>query len=234
YLWYLTQDTISHFVHLNGQGQILWQKEFARSGRFHSPFPPGKPAMAVAPDGHIFIPRDDFQKIFKLNGQGQILWQTQVSTRASQAAQIIAYDLFTDSVGGCIVVWDEITNDYVGLRGQRVDRYGNLGGSTPVQDFPPTTTILRKLQLDNVTPNPFTQTVEIHFAVPRHESISLKVYDLLGKEVSTLKNDTLVPGNYSVFWDGRSNGGQTLSSGLYFIVLRSNRELATKKLMFIK
>jgi len=233
YLWYMSQDTVSHFVYLGGQGQILWQKDFLPSGRFFGPFPPEKPPMTVSPDGSLFVIRDDFQRIFKITEGRQILWQTQISTRVSQAFANDGYDLLADSAGSCIVVWQEITNDYVGLRGQRVDRYGNLGGSTPVQDFAQIT-IPHKLQLENVMPNPFTQSVAIHFAVPRNESISLKVYDLLGKEVSTLKNDTLAPGSYSLIWEGRSDDGKALASGLYFIILRNDQELVTRKLMFLK
>ncbi|MCX6168237.1 MAG: Ig-like domain-containing protein [Ignavibacteriales bacterium] len=86
-------------------------------------------------------------------------------------------------------------------------------------------------------PNPFNPTTTITFAVPyletsRGESlqhVSLKVYDMLGREVATLVNEIKQPGTYEVKFDGSG-----LASGVYFYRLHSDSFTDTKKFVLIK
>ena len=59
--------------------------------------------------------------------------------------------------------------------------------------------------------------------------VTLKVYDVLGREVATLLNETKQPGNYEVKFDGAN-----LPSGIYFYTLRAGDFLQTKKLILLK
>ena len=59
--------------------------------------------------------------------------------------------------------------------------------------------------------------------------VSLKVYDLLGKEIVTLVNEKLSPGKYKVVFDGSG-----LSSGVYFYMLTAGEFKDTKRMMLIK
>ncbi|MHB8930531.1 MAG: T9SS type A sorting domain-containing protein [Melioribacteraceae bacterium] len=85
-------------------------------------------------------------------------------------------------------------------------------------------------------PNPFNPTTTIKYSIPvetRHASslqhITLKVYDILGKEVATLVNEEKAPGNYEVKFDGAN-----LSSGVYFYRLQSGSFTQTKKFVLMK
>ena len=78
-------------------------------------------------------------------------------------------------------------------------------------------------------PNPFNPSTEIRFSITRSGSTTLKVYDLMGREVSTLVNETLVPGAYSVKFDATN-----LSSGTYLYVLTSGGMRLTNKMMLLK
>jgi hypothetical protein len=78
-------------------------------------------------------------------------------------------------------------------------------------------------------PNPFNPSTEIRFTITRSGSTTLKVYDLMGREVSTLVNETLVPGAYSVKFDA-----SRLSSGTYVYVLTSGGMRLTNKMMLLK
>jgi hypothetical protein len=78
-------------------------------------------------------------------------------------------------------------------------------------------------------PNPFNPTTRISYQIPVHSSVSLKVFDLLGRETAVLVNEFKQAGNYEVeFHAGH------LSSGVYFYQLRAGEFSEIKKLMIQK
>jgi len=64
-------------------------------------------------------------------------------------------------------------------------------------------------------PNPFNPSTAIRFQIADFGYVDLKVFDVLGREVKTLVNETFLPGSYEVIWDGKDNLGQQVSSGIY-------------------
>lgn len=78
-------------------------------------------------------------------------------------------------------------------------------------------------------PNPFNPTTTIEFGIPKQEFVSLKVYDLLGREVSTLVSENLQQGVYKYTFQTAG-----LSSGMYFYVLNSGSFKQTKQMVLIK
>ena len=83
-------------------------------------------------------------------------------------------------------------------------------------------------------PNPFNPTTKIRFDIPRWRgeggwTTTLKVYDIMGREVQTLVNETLQPGTYEASFDGSK-----LTSGIYFYQLTSGSYKETKKLLLLK
>ena len=82
-------------------------------------------------------------------------------------------------------------------------------------------------------PNPFNPTTNIRFRISDRGFISLKVYDILGKEVTTLINEELSAGDYEVELNA-SSGIRDLVSGIYFYQLRAGSFVETKKMMYLK
>jgi subtilisin family serine protease len=78
-------------------------------------------------------------------------------------------------------------------------------------------------------PNPFNPATHIVFGVPHGEHVSLKIYDVQGREVATLVNEVKVPGIYGVVWDASK-----FSSGVYFYRLSGATFSATKKLLLVR
>lgn len=78
-------------------------------------------------------------------------------------------------------------------------------------------------------PNPFNPTTTIRFEVPKREFISLKIFDILGREVAVLVNEELKPGNHEVNWEAMA-----YSSGIYFYCLTGLEYSETKKMLLIK
>jgi endo-1,4-beta-xylanase len=86
-----------------------------------------------------------------------------------------------------------------------------------------------QFQLEQNFPNPFNPTTTIHYSISKTSPVSLKVYDMLGREVQTLVNTMQSPGQYTV-----TLNAQTLGSGVYFYRLNAGNFTETKKLMLVK
>jgi hypothetical protein len=78
-------------------------------------------------------------------------------------------------------------------------------------------------------PNPFNPTTKISYALPKSGLVTLKVYDILGKEVATLVNEVKNAGNYSVDFSASN-----FTSGVYFYKIETNGFSDIKKMMLIK
>jgi mannose/cellobiose epimerase-like protein (N-acyl-D-glucosamine 2-epimerase family) len=78
-------------------------------------------------------------------------------------------------------------------------------------------------------PNPFNPTTTIAYALPKASNVSLKIYDVLGREVATLVNERKAAGSYAVPFNAAG-----LSSGTYFYRLQAGEFSQTKKLMLVK
>jgi hypothetical protein len=78
-------------------------------------------------------------------------------------------------------------------------------------------------------PNPFNPTTNIDFVIPKPAYTTLKIYDLLGRDVVTIINEVLNPGQYSKKWTA-----ERISSGIYFCILKSGNYSATIKLILQK
>jgi flagellar hook assembly protein FlgD len=83
-------------------------------------------------------------------------------------------------------------------------------------------------------PNPFNPTTTIRYAVPAEGNVSLRVYDVTGKEVATLVNGHVNAGTYDIRFDARNSKGTVLASGVYFYQLRSGSFTATKKFILLR
>lgn len=80
-------------------------------------------------------------------------------------------------------------------------------------------------------PNPFNPTTKIKYSIKDDGLVSLKVYDLLGREIVSLVNETMKPGTYEVNLDASRYG---LSSGVYLYRLQSGEFIATKKFVYLR
>ena len=85
-------------------------------------------------------------------------------------------------------------------------------------------------------PNPFNPTTKIRYSIPPSVNaseekilVTLKVYDILGNEATTLVNEEKFAGNYEVLFKANN-----LSSGIYFYTLKTGNYSETKKLILMK
>ncbi|NOS83941.1 MAG: T9SS type A sorting domain-containing protein [Ignavibacteria bacterium] len=103
-------------------------------------------------------------------------------------------------------------------------KYSQVTGVTPVSSEIPKT-----FSLSQNYPNPFNPSTTINFSIPVSEHVKLRLFDLLGKEVSVFVNETLAAGQYKADFDASA-----FSSGVYFYVLESGSFKETRKMILTK
>lgn len=93
-----------------------------------------------------------------------------------------------------------------------------------------TLNIPESVQLYQNYPNPFNPTTTIEFSLPNSSFVTLKIFNILGQEVTTLVSKKLPAGSYKFSWDGNS-----LASGIYFYRLKTEQGFArTKRMLLLK
>lgn len=130
---------------------------------------------------------------------------------------------------------DFINSDVGYVSGDVGKIFKTLTGGVGVNQFG--TNIPSKYSLIQNYPNPFNPTTKIRFDVANgfpigtfgNDKVVLKVYDVMGREVQTLLNESLKPGTYEVSFDG-----STLTSGVYFYKLITGDFTETKKMLLLK
>jgi len=95
-----------------------------------------------------------------------------------------------------------------------------------------------KLELLPNTPNPFTEYTDIRYSLPVAANVSIKIYNLLGKEMKTLANGYHDAQNHSVRWWGETASGQPAPSGVYLCrmvaVIEGEPRIMMQKMMLVR
>jgi len=106
-----------------------------------------------------------------------------------------------------------------------IQKFQKSGTSVQREDAP----VPVGYSLEQNYPNPFNPTTEINFSIAKSGMTSLRIYDLLGREVSVLVNQEMNPGSYKATFDASK-----LSSGTYIYQLQSGDTRLVKKMMLVK
>lgn len=100
----------------------------------------------------------------------------------------------------------------------------DLGATNPMQ-----------FHLHQNYPNPFNPSTNVEFGIRNSEWVSLKIYDLLGREVKTLVDEPKAAGSYTVQWNGTDETGQAVASGIYLYRLTAGKQFVqTRKMMLLR
>lgn len=93
----------------------------------------------------------------------------------------------------------------------------NFGTITGVNEH--SGSVVNNFSLSQNFPNPFNPATNIRYQLPHNGFVTLKIYDMLGREVKTLVNEFQTAGSYTIRWDGRSDGKTMITNGVYFYQL---------------
>ncbi len=90
------------------------------------------------------------------------------------------------------------------------------------------------MRLSQNYPNPFNSTTQICYSIPCRSNVRLAVFDVRGRFVSELDHRWHNPGNHTVSWDGTDSSGKAVSSGIYFVRMKTKEKMQTKKLVLMR
>jgi hypothetical protein len=134
----------------------------------------------------------------------------------------IGSDMFiVDGILSVLTVWESNRSGHSHI-------YSRLVG-LPMDGVEPPIISLHSFTLEQNYPNPFNPTTNIRFTIAHSEFVSLKVFDLLGREVTTIVNEHLTPGVYLKQWKASN-----FASGIYFYRLKADSFTKTKKLILLR
>jgi flagellar hook assembly protein FlgD len=83
-------------------------------------------------------------------------------------------------------------------------------------------------------PNPFNSETRIRYSLPKACPVSLRVFDVNGRMVRSLKAGMVSAGSYEIVWDGKNDSGDVVPTGIYIMRLDAGGNVFTKKMAFVK
>jgi len=185
------------------------------------------------------IANDDI-RAQRVNSTGVVQWTPDGAAISTASGSQNRPVIITDGRGGAIITWQDLRGTTADIYAQQVNARGLLGQITAVEEKAETP---MRFVLEQNYPNPFNPSTHIRFSVQGsgfEESgsgfkvqgsrlVTLKVYDVLGREVEMLVNDNLQPGSYEVTFDAAG-----LASGVYFYRLQSGEFTQTKRMVLMR
>jgi len=94
----------------------------------------------------------------------------------------------------------------------------------------PVSSLVKDFSLSQNYPNPFNPTTNINFSIPKAQNVSLKIYDMMGREVASLiNNEVLKAGEYKADFNAAN-----LTSGVYYYALKTDEFVSTKSMILVK
>jgi sugar lactone lactonase YvrE len=210
---------------------ILGQPDFTSStaattqSSMNGPF-----GVAVDATGNLYVAEVSNRRVLRFtnaatkpngaNADG-VLGQATFTTATSATTQ-------SGMAGTCSVSVDAAGNLYVAdTYNNRVLRFNAVPSvGIPIEGVNPNA---HQFRLSQNYPNPFNPSTTIRFAVAQPTQVSLKIYDLMGKEVASLVSGYISAGEHEVVWNAAY-----LASGVYFYKLQAGSFVQTKKMLLVK
>lgn len=181
------------------------------------------------------IDNDGDLDLFLGTADGTIVFYQNLGTAANPSFMLVTSffaGVETGNNARCLPFFADIDADndldvFVGRFMGGLFFYRNITEPSAVNDK--SEMVAKSFTLEQNYPNPFNPATTIRFALPTRSSVTLKLFDMLGREVATLVDKELQPGAHKVVFDARK-----LPSGVYFYLLQAEEYSQTKKLLLLK
>jgi hypothetical protein len=112
-----------------------------------------------------------------------------------------------------------------------LDYFGMMGGG-PAVATPPHE--VAHVTLEPNQPNPFNPSTEIMFETSSRGEVTVRIYDVAGKLVATLLDETMDAGRHRIAWNGKDRSGADVSSGVYIVEIRALGQRDARKMALIR
>ena len=194
-------------------------------------------------------PAESFATDFRPNGDEEQVWEFEVSTNQTHANVRMAFDFLGDfPTAANVYVIDEALGIAQNLRANR--EYTFRTGAAPAQkklklvvgseqfaakQAGEIALVPEKFEVLQNFPNPFNPETSIRYNLPEAASVSVVIYDQLGRRVRTLlENVTQQAGYQNVWWDGREAAGKQVASGIYLYKITAGKQALVRKMLLAK
>jgi len=114
------------------------------------------------------------------------------------------------------------------LTGLNFHGYADIENPTDDADVP------GRFYLSQNFPNPFNPETRIEFSLARKSVVTIDIFNILGEKIRELVREQLPAGTWTLFWDGRDEGGRDVASGIYLCRIRAGDFMDTKKMVLLK
>jgi hypothetical protein len=165
----------------------------------------------------------------RTNTSGVVQWPVNGVEICTNLSSQTLPQIVSDGSGGAIITWDDVrggSSNY-NLYAQQVGANGVIGNiATGIKEQ---SEMIPGVNLDQNFPNPFEQITKIRYEISIGQMVTLKVYDLFGKEIKTLVHEIQPAGKYIVDFNASGN-----TPGVYVYKLQSGSSGTLKKMIILK
>jgi hypothetical protein len=181
--------------------------------------------LAIDSDNNIyisgFITGGSGGFVAKHNTKGAILWEFQPN---NWNWKDIASSIDVDNNGNVYFIGD--SSEFI--------IFGKIGidTTTNIEESSKSSKIMNVIKIFQNYPNPFNPSTTIEFDLPKTSTVTLKIYNILGEEVTTVVSDRLNAGSYTYEWDASRSAG--IASGVYLYRLQAGDFVETRKMVLMR
>ncbi|HEX9655747.1 MAG TPA: T9SS type A sorting domain-containing protein [Bacteroidota bacterium] len=204
--------------------------------------PPPPPSGSFDARLRVPSPPDDYITDIRSNSNGVKTWYMYYQAGTGYGPVVISWD--SSALPSPMTITDNINGTFFSQDMSIASRVSSSNAflGTSLRIVADITLSIKEQQkpmafwLEQNYPNPFNPTTRIKYQIPNDNYVTLKVFDILGREVRTLVNETRIAGEHEVTFDVNGLARQTaggLASGVYFYKLRSSSFVQTRK-MFLQ
>jgi len=222
--WYETDAAFQSSFGVYGQKfSSNGTRQWPDSGKAFRPFGGGQPSFirCAAKDSVAVVfyfdgvtTTNNLVKGFKVDRNGNFLWSGSIMNVSSVASSKGRLGGAFTSNGMSMLTWSDNRIDGNGVYAQNVNFNGTLGNITGIGTTERATPM--EFELLQNYPNPFNPSTNVKYQIPNTSRVNLSIYNILGQQIATLKDEVQSSGNYDVVWNGRNDFGSQVSSGVYF------------------
>jgi hypothetical protein len=217
-------DKYTSLIKLDSNGEIISEQRLNIVASLITPTLDGNFIVA---NTSVITAKTKNINLTKYDAAGDVLWERSITF--TDADDLTASVIKETPDSGIVLSGSVSINNYPHAFLVKTNHEGVVVNVNVTED------IISGHYLNNNYPNPFNPVTTIKYQIPENEFVTIKVYDVLGKEIETLVNEPKPPGTYEVeFSVGSFGNAHSLTSGVYIYTLKAGDFISSKKMILLR